>query len=99
MIAIREHAEGWVLAVRVQAAARKAGVRGEQAGALKVAVAAPPQDGRANQAVSTLLSDVLHVKRSQVELLHGATERNKRFLVRGISRPELEARLAGLLSG
>ncbi len=97
MIAVTEHAEGFVLPVRAQPGARKAGVQGEQAGALKVAVTAPPEDGRANKALIETLRDALGVKRSQVELLSGATGRDKRFLVRGLSRAELAARLARLL--
>jgi uncharacterized protein (TIGR00251 family) len=99
MIAISDHAEGCVLPVRAQPGARKAGVLGEQAGALKVAVTAPAEDGRANKALVDLLREGLGLKRSQVELLSGATGRDKRFLIRGVSRTDLEARLAGLLSG
>jgi uncharacterized protein len=93
MIAITDHAEGCVLAVRVQPGARKAGVKGEQAGALKLAVTAPPEDGRANAAVIDLLAELLDVKRKQVELVFGPSSRNKKFLVRGISAPELRVRL------
>jgi uncharacterized protein (TIGR00251 family) len=97
MISITEHAEGCVLPVRAQPGARKAGVLGEQAGALKVAVSAPPEDGRANKALTEMLREALGVKRSQVELLSGQTSRDKRFLVRGLSKAELEARVAGLV--
>ena len=45
-ITITPHAEGATLAVRAQPGARKNAVVGEQAGALKVAVTAPPEDGR-----------------------------------------------------
>ena len=38
----------------------------EQAGALKVAVTAPPQDGRANEALIEVLHEALGVRRSQV---------------------------------
>jgi uncharacterized protein (TIGR00251 family) len=96
MIVIEEHAEGWVLPVRAQPGARRAGVQGEQAGALKVAVMAPPQDGRANQALSQTLREVLGLKRSQIELVGGQTSRDKRFLIRGLTRAELESRLAEL---
>lgn len=85
MIEIRPHSEGCLLAVRAQPGARKAGVMGEQAGALKVAVTAPPEDGRANQAIIELLRDWLGLKRSQVELASGATHRNKLFLIRGVT--------------
>ena len=91
MIAISPHAEGCLLAVRAQPGARKAGVTGEQVGALKVAVTAPAEDGRANQAVTELLRDWLGLKRSQVELASGATNRNKQFLIRGLTPDELRA--------
>jgi uncharacterized protein (TIGR00251 family) len=98
MIVVTDHAEGCVLAVRAQPGARKAGVLGEQAGALKVAVTAPPQDGRANKALLEVLREVLGLKRSQVELLGGETSRDKRFLIRGLSPTELTSRVARLLA-
>jgi uncharacterized protein (TIGR00251 family) len=97
MIAVTEHAEGCVLPVRAQPGARRAGVQGEQAGALKVAVTAPPEAGRANQALVEELRRALKLKRSQVELIAGQTSRDKRFLIRGLTRTELETRLAALL--
>jgi uncharacterized protein (TIGR00251 family) len=98
VITLGEHAEGLVLPVRAQPGARKTGVLGEQAGALKVAVTAPPEDGRANKALLETLREVLRLKRSQLELLSGETSRDKRFLVRGLTRAELEARLAAVLA-
>jgi uncharacterized protein (TIGR00251 family) len=97
MVAVADHAEGCVLPVRAQPGARRAGVQGEQNGALKVAVTAPPEDGRANAALVGVLREALGLKRSQVELLSGQTSRDKRFLIRGLTRAELEARVAGLL--
>jgi uncharacterized protein len=98
VIAISPHPEGCLLSVRAQPGARKAGVVGEQAGAMKVAVTAPPEDGRANQALTELLRDWLGLKRSQVELAGGATNRNKQFLIRGLTPDELKAVIAGRLS-
>jgi uncharacterized protein (TIGR00251 family) len=98
VIAVAEHAEGCVLPVRAQPGARRAGVQGEQAGALKIAVTAPPEDGRANQALVEVLRKALGVKRSQVELIGGQTSRDKRFLIRGLTQNELEVRLAALLT-
>jgi uncharacterized protein (TIGR00251 family) len=97
MIAIADHAEGLLLAVRAQPGAKRNGVVGEQAGALKVAVTAPAQDGRANEALLAVLREALRLRRSQIELASGATGRDKRFLVRGIARAELEARVAAAL--
>src|SRR5580704_6393559 len=85
MVAISPHAEGCVLSVRAQPGARKNAVMGEQAGALKIAVTAPPEDGRANQAITELLREWLNLKRSQVELASGPTSRNKLFLIRGLN--------------
>lgn len=97
MIALREHAEGCVLPVRAQPGARRVGVQGEQGGALKIAVTVPPEGGRANKALVEELSAALKIKRSQVELVSGQTSRDKRFLIRGLSRSDLETRLAELL--
>src|SRR4051794_30696654 len=99
MIIITEHAEGYILPVRAQPGARKSVVLGEQAGALKVAVTAPPEDGRANKALVEALREALGVKRSQVELLSGPTSREKRFLIRGVRRSELEGKVAALVAG
>jgi uncharacterized protein (TIGR00251 family) len=93
MIAFTENAEGCILPVRAQPGARRPGVLGEQAGALKIAVSAPPEDGRANKALAETLRNVLGLKRSQVELLSGATSRDKWYLIRGMSKAELEDRL------
>jgi uncharacterized protein (TIGR00251 family) len=99
MIAVAPHAEGATVAVRAQPGARKNAVLGEQAGALKVAVTAPPEDGRANAALVEVLKDWLGVKRSQVELIAGQTNRNKVFLIRGVTADALTARIASTTGG
>jgi uncharacterized protein (TIGR00251 family) len=94
VIELRDHPEGVVLPVRAQPGARKSAVVGEHGGALKVAVTAPAQDGRANQALAEVLRAALGLKRSQLELLAGETSRDKKFLIRGMRREELAAKLA-----
>lgn len=94
MIAVTAHAGGATLAVRAQPGARKDAVLGEQAGALKVTVTAPPEDGRANAAFVEVLKDWLGVRRSQVELVSGQTNRNKVFLIRGVTAEWLAERVA-----
>jgi uncharacterized protein (TIGR00251 family) len=98
MIELTDHPDGVLVAVRAQPGARKAGVLGVQAGSLKLAVTASPEDGRANAALVELLRDLLGLKRSQIELHRGATGRNKKLLVRGLPREQLAARLESLLS-
>ena len=99
MITIGEHADGCILPVRAQPGARKTGVMGEQAGALKVAVTAPADQGRANKALVETLREALDLKRSQVTLLSGETSREKRFLIRGLTPEELTRRVASLVEG
>jgi uncharacterized protein len=98
MISVTPHAEGCVLAVRAQPGARKNAIVGEHGGALKVSVTAPPEDGRANEAITGLLREWLGLKRSQVELIGGATSRNKQFLIRGVNMEQLTALLTQRLT-
>ncbi len=90
---INAHPEGATLAVRAQPGAKKNAILGVQAGALRVSVTAPPEDGRANEALVEVLKDYFGVKRSQIELMSGRTNRNKVFLIRGITAEQLSAQL------
>ena len=91
-VTIMPHAEGATLALRVQPKAKRNAVLGERAGALKVSVTAPPEGGRANDAVLTLLREESSSlqRLSQLVLLSGQTRnRNKVVLVRGVTPEEL----------
>ena len=57
------------------------GIAGVQEGALKVRIAAPPVDGKANEACIQLLAEVLGVKKGQVAILAGHTGRTKTVAV------------------
>lgn len=98
MIQLADQPDGVLLPIRVQPGARKAGVLGEQAGALKLGVTAPPQDGRANTAVVELVRELLGLKRSQVELVAGRKDRNKKLLIRGVARVDLAERIGKLFA-
>ncbi len=93
---ITPHSDGCVLRVRAQPGARRNGVQGEQAGALKVAVTAAPEHGKANKAILEVLHDALGVKRCQLEIIGGEISRDKRVLIRGMTKAELEARLEAI---
>ena len=97
MIELADHPDGVLVNIRAQPGARKAGVLGEQAGALKVPVTVPPEDGRANAALVELVRELFGLKRAQVELHGGSTSRNKRLLVR-VPKADLAAKLAMLVS-
>ena len=93
MIQLRDHPEGIVLPVRAQPGAKRAGIQGEHAGALKVAVTQVAEKGKANQALIETIAAGLGLRRSHVQLLGGDTHRDKRFLIRGIGHEELAARI------
>ena len=97
MIQLKTHAQGVILPIRAQPGAKRAGVRGEQNGMLKVAVVQAAERGKANTAVVNLLSKAFSLRKSQLELISGATSRNKQFLVREIGREELARRIADAL--
>jgi uncharacterized protein len=77
-------------------ASRVTGVRG---GALVVHLAAPPVDGKANDALIEALADALDMPRRDVMLVRGDTARHKVIEVRGVTLAEVEARLARMLNG
>jgi uncharacterized protein (TIGR00251 family) len=97
-LAAHAHAAGTVLPVKAQPGARRTAIVGVHAGALRVAVAAPPEKGKANAAIAALLAETLGCKASQVSLLAGATARQKRFLIAGITPDELLRRLEPLVN-
>jgi uncharacterized protein (TIGR00251 family) len=95
---LREHAAGVTLAVRAQPGAKKTaitGVYGEGATAqLKIAVHAPPIEGRANQALIAFLAETFYLPKNSVELVSGELSRSKVFLLRGASLPDVRKRIA-----
>ncbi len=88
-----ESAEGVVLHVHVQPGAGRSAVVGRHGDALKVRVAAPPVEGRANEATRALLADALGLASGDVELTSGNSSRTKRFRLRGVDAEEVERRL------
>jgi uncharacterized protein (TIGR00251 family) len=95
MIPIRDSPQGASFAVRVQPRAARTkitGVFGEgEHAALKVALAAPPVEGRANQALIEFFAGLLNVPRSHIEVLTGTQSRNKVLRVRGRTAAELRS--------
>lgn len=89
---------GVTLALRAQPGAKKTaivGVYGEGAAAqLKIAVQAPPIEGRANQALVAFLADFFSLPKKSVELISGELSRSKVFLLRGIDLKRAQVLLA-----
>ena len=87
-----------VLRVHAQPGAGRSAVVGRYGDALKVKVAAPPQAGRANEALSALLATELGVKGAQVTLVSGASSRTKRFRIEGLELERVDALLDRMLA-
>ncbi len=98
MIAIESHEQGVILPVRAQAGSRKSELRGEQDGALKVAVTQVAEKGKANKAIVAFLSKQLGLRKSQLELISGETSSQKKFLVRDVSVEQLRAAIDEVLA-
>lgn len=87
------------LAVRVQPGARRNALLDRLAnGEWKLAVSAPPEDGRANEAVVELLAGLLGVKRRALTVVRGASSRSKVIEVEGIEIAQAERTLAAALA-
>jgi uncharacterized protein (TIGR00251 family) len=67
--------------------------------ALRVRVAAPPADGRANDTLLRLLAGALGLAPSRLRLVSGATSRRKLVEVEGIEAEEMLRRLDAALLG
>jgi len=93
LIPIQENAGGVSFAVRVHPRAKKNAVTGELGDALKVALTAPPVEGKANEACIEFFAKLLKVPRSSVSIAAGQSSRNKVIRIAGLSAKELEKRL------
>lgn len=87
----RADGDAVVLAIHVQPGAKRSEAAGEHGEALKIRLAAPPVDGKANAALVAFVAHRLDVPRSQVELIGGAASRQKRLRVTGVSPEAIDA--------
>jgi uncharacterized protein len=93
MIPVRDTSGGATFAVRVQPRARRNAITGEIGDALKLALTAPPVEGRANQACIEFLAEFLKVPRSSITIAAGQSSRNKVVRVHGLTARQVEERL------
>ena len=95
---VRPAKDGVYVKLRVSPGAKNTGIKGLYGeGAIKLSVAAPPIEGRANTEVERYLARLLEVSRSGVLVVKGAQSRNKLVFVRGFGANELRDRLNDLL--
>jgi uncharacterized protein (TIGR00251 family) len=90
--------DGVVLPVRAQPGARSSTVRGVHSGALRVSVTQVAEKGKANKALIGVLAKTLKLRKSQIELIAGATASQKRFMIYDVTTDELTKRIESVLS-
>ena len=99
MIPIHDTPAGATFQVKVHPRARRNGITGAVGDALKIALTAPPVEGKANEACIALLAEFLNVPRASVTIAAGASSRNKIIAVRGLSAKQVETRLQVVVGG
>ncbi|HSE31440.1 MAG TPA: DUF167 domain-containing protein [Pyrinomonadaceae bacterium] len=80
-----------VFNVKVVPRASRSELAGEQDGALRVRIAAPPVDGAANEELKRLIAKKLEVKPRSVTIVSGRSSRIKKITVEGVSAEKLLA--------
>lgn len=86
---VRDTPRGAQFALRVQPRASRNAFAGTMGDAIKLAITAPPVDGKANQAVIEYLSDLFRVPKSSIVIVSGETGRNKLIAIRGMSAAQV----------
>lgn len=91
------HSAGCLLHLHVQPRARKTGIQGIHDQRLKVRLACPPVDGRANRELIRWLAVVLERPASAITLLRGERSRRKDVAVHGCSAQQARDRLRAVV--
>lgn len=86
----RRSGDGFTLDVHAVPGARRSEVVGSHGDALRIRVAAPPVDGKANDELIRFLAEALGVSRANVVIEAGARGRRKRVRVDGVVEQALE---------
>jgi len=84
---------GVEIAIRVQPGARRTEPAGLYGDEVKIRVAAPPANGRANDALIAFLADQIGVSPRRVRIISGQSSRSKRVMVEGTHLDSVRAAL------
>lgn len=99
-INLRDGKRGAALAIRVSPRARKTEIAEIMSdGTIKIRVAAPPVDGKANQALVAFLARILGVPSSNIEIIAGQTGRNKLVSILGMDADTAHERIMSQRGG
>ena len=91
---LREEAGALVLTLHIQPGARTSEVAGLHGESLKIRLAAPPVDGKANAALIEFLAQRLDIPRTRIDLISGTSSRHKRLRIHGAMPPAVIAALS-----
>ena len=92
---LRDSGEGVVLSLHVQSGAKQTEVIGLHGASLKIGLAAPTVDGKANECLLEYLADTLNMPKRKVTLVSELSSPSKRVVVVGMTAEEIERRLVG----
>ena len=82
MIKISETKNGIIIIVRARPGAKQTKMLGEYDGAVRIALAAPPEKGKANKELVRFLAKEFEVTQTDIEITGGETSKDKRVLIR-----------------
>ncbi len=107
----KEVPEGIILYVRAQPGAGRDEIVGKWGGrtspidsgkatpvenSIKIRVTAPPEKGKANEAIIKLLAKKLGLKKSAFQIISGETSQNKKILIHGVNKSQIKPYLDSL---
>jgi uncharacterized protein (TIGR00251 family) len=92
---IKPDSDGTIISLLIQPRASRNEIVGEQNGALKVRLTAPPVEGAANKLCCEFIAKQCGVAKRDVSILSGDTSRHKRVLLRGVTPECAQRALAG----
>jgi len=87
-----------ILSIKVVPGAKKNRVVGKYGDAIKVQVSAPPEGGKANEAVIALLAEAIGVRPQQITISRGHTQPRKTVQIEGLDQSVAEQRLRDSIS-
>jgi uncharacterized protein (TIGR00251 family) len=82
------------LRLHIQPGAKKSEIAGLHGEALKIRLAAPPVDGRANACLIAFVADRLGIATSQISMVSGSASRAKRICISGVDPALIRRRFA-----
>lgn len=91
---LRGDGDDAVLTLHIQPGAKRSEIVGLHGEALKIRLAAPPVDGKANEALLAFIAERLGVPKSRLDLVSGPASRAKRVRATGIGVEVVRERLA-----